>query len=156
MSLHFLADDEDLQRIGISALDSIGRIYSTLFADQDIEVELHCMDSKEIQVLNKTYRDLDEPTDVLSFPLYHSSAEIKEHPLGSPALIGSIVLCEAKAQIYNETLPQLVHHGLLHLIGYDHEQDMSAWQTMEEPLLTQLASDNLIIPPVPFEDEALT
>ncbi len=80
-------------------------------------VELWLTDDAEIQKLNKEYRDKDKPTDVLSFPVRMNGA------LGQ--LVISLETAERQAaelhQSTEEELRFLFTHGLLHLLGYDHE-----------------------------------
>lgn len=83
--------------------------------------------------LNRTYRGKNQPTDVISFPLFHSIKEIKEAVKDTPyeedLPIGDVVvnLHQAKRQAdeYNveihEEILRLIVHGVLHLCGYDHE-----------------------------------
>jgi probable rRNA maturation factor len=77
--------------------------------------------------LNRRYRGIAGPTDVLSFPMMG-------HGTGDPLILGDIVVCipmvlsQAKqygVTFYDELL-RLLLHGLLHLLGYDHE--VSAYQ----------------------------
>lgn len=89
-----------------------------------------CLVSKEdIRQLNKTYRHKDKPTNVLSF-----KADFPEGPKLKLRLLGDIVICsdivneEAKAQ---DKTPEahwahMVVHGSLHILGYDHEEDLEA------------------------------
>jgi len=80
-------------------------------------LELLLTDNAEIQKLNKKYRKKDEPTDVLSFPL------------DDPNLLGQIVISVDRAkqqaielnQPLSEELKFLFAHGLLHLLGHDHQ-----------------------------------
>ena len=88
------------------------------FNANDCEVSLSFCTPDEIKALNRDYRNKDAETDVLSFPGFP----------GSPAL-GDIVICTdvAKRQAeeyghsYERELSFLAVHGLLHLLGYDHE-----------------------------------
>lgn len=83
---------------------------------QDPEVSILLTDDEGIRGLNKQYRDMDRPTDVLSFPL------------GDSYMLGDIVISlervSAQAKDYrvtfDEELSRLLLHGLLHLLGYDH------------------------------------
>lgn len=84
--------------------------------------------------LNYRYRGLDKTTDVLSFPLTGGLTA------GVPALLGDIVVCIPKAllqaQEYNvlfyEEVLRLLIHGLLHLVGYDHEKSPYQRARMEK------------------------
>jgi probable rRNA maturation factor len=83
--------------------------------------------------LNARYRGIDRPTDVLSFPMREGRTADEQ------ALLGDIVICVPKAaaqakeyhvRFYDELLRLLIH-GLLHLLGYDHEIDASHRKRME-------------------------
>jgi probable rRNA maturation factor len=92
------------------------------------EVSVLLTDDAAVQVLNREWRGVDKPTNVLSFPAEGVS------PPGAPALLGDVALAfetvarEAAAQgkpIEHHTRHLLVH-GVLHLLGYDHMQDDEA------------------------------
>ena len=91
--------------------------------------------SKKIKELNKQYRDKNEATDVLSFP-------IDEEILGD--IIISAERAAAQAQEYGHSLKRelayLTVHGILHLFGYDHhnKEGKSEMRQKEERVLTQL------------------
>jgi len=82
------------------------------------------LDNEQIQQLNKTYRKVDKPTNVLAFPMIEG-----EFGDITPGLLGDVVIsCETaqkeakKANIsLEERMSQLLIHGILHLIGFDHE-----------------------------------
>lgn len=100
-----------------------------------------------VRELNRTYRKIDKPTNVLSFPL-----EILEEPfqslIGSKELGDIVISCDratAEATEYQCTLNQrlnwLIVHGFLHLLGYDHETSESDADIMyrrEQELLSGL------------------
>ena len=83
----------------------------------------------DIQVMNRKWRNKDRPTNVLSFP----AAEMPV-PNGEVALLGDVVLAyetvEREAAEQGKTLTahssHLIVHGILHLLGYDHETDADA------------------------------
>lgn len=98
--------------------------------------------------LNRQYRGIDRTTDVLSFPQEDTFSHNDSGP-GSDILLGDIVinLHKAKRQAkenglsFNEELKRLLVHGLLHLLGYDHEKGGYAERKMKEKskrLLEQL------------------
>lgn len=69
--------------------------------------------------VNSTHRGRPEPTDVLSFPV--DGPEVRDWPAdGPPPELGDILICPEAAE---EPLDVLAVHGLLHLVGYDHEVD---------------------------------
>ena len=86
------------------------------------DVELILCDDEYIEELNGRYRDVHKPTDVLSFPL---RVETEGAPLGS--IIISLDTAERIAQNFGhspaEETALLFIHGMLHLLGYDHECD---------------------------------
>jgi probable rRNA maturation factor len=73
----------------------------------------------EIRALKREHLGLDEATDVLSFPLDGRD----ELPAGVPRALGDVVLCP---QVVGEDWRAPLVHGLLHLLGYEHGEDMEA------------------------------
>ena len=104
---------------------------ATSLTKKDIELIITTQD--EIKSINKEFRDIDKTTDVLSFPY-------EEMPMGP---LGSIVISswhvQSKAQEYGHTpqdeLNLLFIHGLLHLLGYDHEVDDGEMRKKEQELI---------------------
>lgn len=110
------------------------------------EISLLFVNDRRMRLLNRRYRGVDRTTDVLSFPQYSAEelkAEIRKrsrvsdsdlHTASGALPIGDIAinLPFAKRQAHekclslDEALKQLLIHGLLHLIGYDHEQGRNA------------------------------
>ncbi|MBU6388935.1 rRNA maturation RNase YbeY [Patescibacteria group bacterium] len=150
MPLRFLIHDIDRDKIGISALTLLQTGYDEIIPVTG-EVEIQCVGLDKMRQLNSRYRSKDEPTDVLSFPtLARIEKQIDPEP-AQPILLGGVVICPAKAVEYGETLPQLVHHGVLHLLGYDHERDWPEWAAAEAKVVRKLARHGLSIPPVSHE-----
>lgn len=98
------------------------------------EVNVILTDDARIKFLNKSYRNRDEPTDVLSFPILgEDSAAVSLMP-NQPLLLGDIVIAlettTADAVKFekplSEHLSHLVVHGMLHLCGYNHLVDADA------------------------------
>jgi len=147
--LSFLVSAGDAERIGTKELALIGETFTTALDLPDLQAELSLADLEDMQELNRSYRDIDQPTDVLSFQLLSGIREIRQLPKHASILLGSIVICPEKVEAYNETLPQMVEHGLLHLLGLDHETDMDAWLATERPILATLEERGLTIPEVP-------
>ena len=149
MALQFLVDDDVAEIIGRRELGVLGIVYGRLVNHPEVQVEIDLLEAEDMRALNLSQRQLNEPTDVLSFPTYSGVKELNAAPKDMPLLMGSIVICPAKAAAYEETLPQLVHHGLLHLLGYDHETDRPAWEKAEAPILAELVTAGLHIPGIP-------
>lgn len=93
-----------------------------------VEVSISFVNLDEIHELNKEYRGVDSPTDVLSFPQFERDEEV---PSLGPIYLGDVVICtdKAKAQAvefghsYERELIYLFTHSILHLLGYDHMED---------------------------------
>jgi len=83
------------------------------------EVGVVLVEPGEMAALNAAHRGKDEPTDVLSFPLDGLDAL----PDGLPRQLGDVVLCPERAEADGTPIALLLVHGVLHLVGYDHEAD---------------------------------
>ena len=98
------------------------------------DLELIIVDNKTIKEINFEYRKKDEATDVLSFPV---DGNFEHLPLGT--IIISIDFVKEKAKEYGHSeeneLNLLFIHGLLHLLGYDHEVDNGEHRKKEEELI---------------------
>jgi probable rRNA maturation factor len=104
------------------------------------EITLRLVDEPESQALNRAYRGIDRPTNVLSFSY--------DPPPGSDALVGDLVICapvvarEATAQgkAPEAHWAHLVVHGTLHLLGHDHQNDEEAreMESLEVQILAEL------------------
>ena len=96
------------------------------------EIVIRIINKKESAELNHSYRNKNYPTNVLSF-VYQTK----------PIIMGDIVLC-AQLIPTKEKWAHLVIHGVLHLMGYDHETDKDAnhMESLEIKLLSQLGFGN--------------
>jgi probable rRNA maturation factor len=82
---------------------------------------------ERIRELNRAHRSTDAPTDVLSFPIDGDDAE----PAG-PRELGDVVICPE----HTVELREAVVHGVLHLVGMDHEIDEGEMLTLQRELLS--------------------
>jgi probable rRNA maturation factor len=73
----------------------------------------------EMAAINLRHRGTDAATDVLAFPIDGEELKVAD-PAGPPPELGDVVICPEAAQ---DPLEVLAVHGLLHLLGYDHETD---------------------------------
>ena len=117
----------------------------------DGEISVLLADDTAVRVLNRDWRGIDEPTNVLSFPA-------SEQPSGLPRLIGDIAIAyetvvaeadsEGKPVLHH--LAHLVVHGYLHLMGYDHQTDSEAeaMEALERDIL------RILRVPDPYRTEA--
>lgn len=115
----------------------------------DLEVSVALVDNDYIRELNKTYRGKDAPTDVLSFPMLEPG-EVDDVPSEGEVeqLLGDIVIslekAEEQAKSYGHSFERevafLVVHGVLHLLGYDHEieEERKIMRQKEEEALKAL------------------
>lgn len=105
------------------------------------EVAIVLTDDSGIRSLNRDWRGIDKPTNVLSFPAAQSPARGDGHRmLGDIAIAYEITRREAESENkpFAHHLSHLAVHGFLHLVGYDHENDADA-ETMESLERTILA-----------------
>ncbi len=106
-------------------------------ADQKAEVSLTLTDNPGIQELNKAYRNIDRPTDVLSFPINEGQALACSG--SGRQLLGDIIISTDRAaeqavaygHSYEREMAFLTVHGMLHLLGLDHQTESEAAR-MEE------------------------
>ena len=107
------------------------------------EVELIFMSDDDIAGINAEFRDKNSPTDVLSFPL----EEMPNSPLGT--IIISIDKVKQVAHEFqhgeDDELALLFIHGLLHLLGYDHEYDEGEMREKEKHLIEEFRLPNSLI-----------
>ncbi|NQY24793.1 MAG: rRNA maturation RNase YbeY [Campylobacteraceae bacterium] len=110
----------------------------------DKSIELIICDNSYIQDLNNEHRQKDKATDVLSFPL---EFDFPNMPLGS--IVISYDFVKEKASLYKhkeeEEFTLLFIHGLLHLLGYDHEIDNGKQRDKEEELIKEFNLPNSLI-----------
>ena len=116
---------------------------------QNAEVSVSFVSNREIQALNKAYRQKDMPTDVLSFPLTSEDGTVEINAETGSVLLGDIVIsietAVKQANIYGHSLSReigfLTVHSMLHLLGYDHEKsslDERIMREKEESILEKL------------------
>ena len=122
--------------------------------DDMTEVDITIVDDEEIHQLNRDYRNVDRPTDVLSFALDEDDEDEPELLEGQLHLLGDIIIsaetATRQAEEFGHGLEReivyLAVHGLLHLLGYDHmvEEDKVIMRAKEEEALRaiNLAEEN--------------
>ena len=116
----------------------------------DVEISLSFVSLDEIHELNRTYRGVDRPTDVLSFPMFESIEELEEACRENgddeqTVPLGDVVICMDKiieqAEEYGHSRERetvyLFTHSVLHLLGYDHEtaEDKKEMRAREEEIM---------------------
>ncbi|MFZ3034653.1 MAG: rRNA maturation RNase YbeY [Parvibaculum sp.] len=117
---------------------------------QDAELCIVFGDDAFVQNLNKTYRGKDKPTNVLSFPTGDIPVAVGAEVFADmgPRLLGDVVLAQEtiereaaeQSKSFSDHLTHLVVHGVLHLLGQDHENDLEAeeMEAMERDILEDL------------------
>ena len=125
----------------------LGKAAELYGLNEGVEVGVTFLDDAAIQELNRDYRGKDRPTDVLSFALNEGEEpEIVDAP--EEELLGDILISlettARQAEEYGHTLERelayLTVHGMLHLLGYDHEEpaDQAEMRLEEEAVLASL------------------
>lgn len=129
-----------VKRIASAILDLVGQ--------EDAELSLALIGNAEMQRLNAKYRKKNYPTDVLSFPV--------EESLPQPTrLLGDVIISVEKAaaqakerrRSLDEEMITLLIHGIVHLMGYDHERsarDAKIMGRLEKKILRQLCDRGLL------------
>jgi len=139
--------DSELSNLVVKALQKAAEIHDI---PDRAEVSLVLVDDEEIRLFNKEYRGVDRPTDVLSFALDEKGPDEPDYPTPSEmeALLGDIIISLETAQRQGEEFGHglaretayLAVHGMLHLLGYDHdgEDETKRMRAMEERVLAEI------------------
>ena len=114
---------------------------ATALATADGEVSILLTDDCAIGKLNRDWRGIDKPTNVLSFPAAKTAG-------GGAHMLGDIVMayetlrreCDDEGRIFLHHLAHLAVHGFLHLVGYDHRTDSDAdeMERLESQIMTRI------------------
>ncbi|MFN0109040.1 MAG: rRNA maturation RNase YbeY [Blastocatellia bacterium] len=128
-----MIDRKAAAKLSRATLDRIGRPDATL--------TITFIRDAEMRRLNQSYRQIDKPTDVLSFA-YHESQD----GFSDDSNIGDVVISVETAERYAAELgltfeleiQHLIIHGALHLAGYDHETDNGQMNRLEKKLRKEL------------------
>jgi len=136
--------EEDAEPVIHRAISAAAEFVAAGVGDSELAIML--TDDTGIRTLNKNWRGIDKPTNVLSFPALQPSGP--RGPTDPPRMLGDIAIAyqttrreaDEEQKPFDHHLSHLLIHGFLHLIGYDHEKDRQA-ETMEElerEILSQL------------------
>lgn len=156
--------EELLDRQLLLLAQSVIATFPELAGDQGIELGVTWTTPQTMQARNLEYRGVDEPTDVLSFP----ADGLDEVPLEMPRELGDLVLCESEiaerlssgTTMVREDADLLaavrrcVVHGMLHLLGYDHDSsDAEAVMFgLEDSILIASSNDEVVLPTLSFPE----
>jgi probable rRNA maturation factor len=152
----YAVDEGLFEKAALAALEYHGGV-------PQAQVGITLVGDEAIRELNARFRGIDRPTDVLSFPLVDYSGEYEEDgdpweedgalsvdkdPLTGEVLLGDLVISVAtadrQARGFGHSMPRelayLTVHGMLHLLGYDHEnpQDKALMRQAEEEILGRM------------------
>jgi len=123
-----LLDNQTKADINLNLLEDIAK-----YLNVNKDIELIITTDKEITIINKEHRGINKATDVLSFPL----EDMQFMPLGS--IVISIDKAKEMANVLNHTVENemglLFTHGLLHLLGFDHEIDSGQMREKEKEIV---------------------
>jgi probable rRNA maturation factor len=156
----FAADEQEAHPIEVTRWATLTRqVLAARGIKGETEVSLLFVDEDAIAALNEQFLGKSGPTDVLSFPIEDEPGPTGRSPdlggsgPGSTAeqgplmLLGDVVICPAVAArnavdhevVFEDEVALLVVHGLLHLLGLDHEEDVEAerMEALEQQLLTR-------------------
>lgn len=126
--------EQDLAEFDLDfGLDLVEKIASEL-TDKDIELVI--VDESAMKAINSAQRGIEKATDVLSFAL-KAVPNAVNLPLGSIVINANAVKDEAKARKHSEEaeFTLLFLHGILHLLGYDHEKDSGQMREKERQII---------------------
>lgn len=126
------------------AARAVAAAFAEFGAAGNSELSLLFTDDAHVRVLNRDWRGKDKPTNVLSFPAFPVAPGDPPPPmLGDIALAFETVASEAalESKPFDHHLTHLIVHGLLHLLGYDHEsgEEAEEMEALERRVLARLA-----------------
>lgn len=138
--------DASAQGVRFRRVQSLCTRYLRALGMAECELSVLLCGDARIQALNRAHRNLDKPTDVLAFPQHEG---LSEGLAPEDGLLGDIVVSLETAQAQANTqghsllveLRHLLAHGLLHLVGYDHQDDAQELRMNEEA--TRLVAESL-------------
>ena len=126
------------------------KIFSENFKiSRNFHFSVHSLNESESKKLNQKTFNKNKPTDVLSFPLYNAIEAINQLDKSMSEDMGDMFICrnviKKNAEIYDkdfvEELQYIVIHGLLHLIGYSHEEN-DKLKTYESKLMKKIWNES--------------
>ncbi|MDD2251797.1 MAG: rRNA maturation RNase YbeY [Dehalococcoidales bacterium] len=161
MDIEILIDDQYQQLVRPQDLEkAAGAAVSFIRSGENVELGIVITSDEEMQRLNRIYRGIDATTDVLSFAMQDDPAEVDEDeaisqfPLVSDGVehLGEVIIsfpqafgqAEAAAHSLPREITILVIHGVLHLLGFDHEEEAEAevMEKHEADILLALESED--------------
>lgn len=134
------------EAVEVLVVKTVEKVLEWEECEEDFEVSISLVDNEEIKSLNMKYRGLDKATDVLSFPMLDFTAVDMEEEeedaeyIDEEIALGDIVISMEKAleqseeygHSFERELAFLLVHGMLHLLGYDHEDEAAEREMFEK------------------------
>lgn len=130
MNIDFLDETNEVQKEHIDLVEKLLQHAAKVEnIEEDSEVSITFVTNEAIHEINRTYRDKDQPTDVISFALEElSDGEVEILGEDMPRVLGDVIISidrtKEQAEEYGHTFERelgfLAVHGFLHLLGYDH------------------------------------
>ncbi len=119
-------------------LEFTKNLIKTLKIEDDVDLSIAFVGAETINKINKKFRNVDQPTNVISFNLYEARDSLYN------ALAGEIIICPYIAELeakkdsnnFHDYIEFLMIHGLLHIIGYDHntKTNRTKMENLEEKI----------------------
>lgn len=125
------AFDEGHVPAGMPSGEDLRRLVETAAASAGVtdgHVAITILEPEAIHALNLEHRGRDKPTDVLSFPIDGAG------PVAGPREIGDVVICPE----HTVSMREATVHGILHLVGFDHETDSGEMLAVQGQILSWL------------------
>ena len=134
----------------------IKKVIEQCYKEENLEnsklfITITLTNPENIQKINKEYRNIDKPTDVLSFPMFEKKEldkKIADNDFEYEDILGDIIIsiervkeqAEEYGHNFERELSYMVVHGFYHLMGYDHikEEDKNIMRPKEEKILKTL------------------
>lgn len=148
MAIHVQFDDEMLNQVGVSSslpeiLENTAlEVLKWVPTKQDYSLTLVITGDQQVRELNRQYSGIDESTDVLSFPAGEFDPDENDLYLGDVVISYPTASKQAAVAVHSleSELQLLVVHGVLHLLGYDHQefQQKSIMWSIQDDILTSL------------------
>ena len=150
MKRHYIPVTADVPGVSDGTKSFLRKVIRTALDQQGVdvpcEVDVYVTGDAGIQELNREMRQVDRPTDVLSFPQFEDLTE--DIPEVGEICLGDVVICREKAEeqaeefghSFERELVYLFTHSVLHLLGYDHmeEDEKKVMRQREEEIMEQI------------------
>ena len=154
----FITNRQEAHDINLSQARQFAQaVLTALRAENACELSIAFVNDEEIHRLNREYRKIDRPTDVLSFALLEaqSPSPSMSADAGAPTILGDVIIstetarrqADERGHSFERELSILLLHGILHLFGYDHETDEEAqrMEALEQQLLNEIRFPNHVV-----------